>query len=37
VRDLGGTVAGWSFLLEIAPLKGRERLLGAPVSTVAAV
>jgi adenine phosphoribosyltransferase len=36
-RKLGAEVIGWSFLLEISFLKGRERLEGAPYHVVAAV
>jgi adenine phosphoribosyltransferase len=36
-RKLGAEVIGWSFLLEISFLKGRERLEGAPCQVVAAV
>jgi adenine phosphoribosyltransferase len=36
-RKLGAEVVGWSFLLEISFLKGRERLEGAPCHVVAAV
>jgi adenine phosphoribosyltransferase len=36
-RKLGAEVIGWSFLLEISFLKGRERLEGAPCHVVAAV
>ncbi len=36
-RKLGAEVVGWSFLLEIAFLKGRERLEGARCHAVAAV
>jgi adenine phosphoribosyltransferase len=31
VEALGGELAGWSFLLEIAGLGGRQRLGGAPI------
>jgi adenine phosphoribosyltransferase len=34
-RNLGGELAGWSFLLEIGALKGRERLTGAICQVVA--
>lgn len=34
-RGLGAELAGWSFLLEIGMLKGRERLSGAPCHVVA--
>lgn len=38
VRRLGGVVAGFSFLIEIAPLGGRERLAsGTPVQVVLSV
>lgn len=36
-RKLGSEVVGWSFLLEISFLKGRERLQGAPSEVLAAV
>jgi adenine phosphoribosyltransferase len=36
-RKLGAEVIGWSFLLEISFLKGRERLDGASCHVVAAV
>ena len=36
-RKLGSEVVGWSFLLEISVLKGRERLSGAPSRVLAAV
>ena len=36
-RKLGGEVLGWSFLLEIAFLRGRGRLAGAPSEVLAAV
>ena len=36
-RKLGAEVIGWSFLLEISFLKGRERLEGARCHVVAAV
>jgi adenine phosphoribosyltransferase len=36
-RKLGGTVVGWSFLLEISFLEGRSRLEGAPSHSLAAV
>jgi adenine phosphoribosyltransferase len=36
-RKLGSEVVGWSFLLEIAFLKGRSRLTGAPCSVLASV
>jgi adenine phosphoribosyltransferase len=36
-RRLGSEVVGWSFLLEIAFLRGRERLAGAPVEALASV
>jgi len=32
---LGAELVGWSFLLEISALKGRDRLLGAPFHAVA--
>jgi adenine phosphoribosyltransferase len=34
-RGLGAELVGWSFLLEIAGLAGRERLSGAPYHAVA--
>ncbi|MEO8089213.1 MAG: adenine phosphoribosyltransferase [Gemmatimonadales bacterium] len=34
-RGLGAEVVGWSFLLEIGVLQGRERLIGAPCYIVA--
>jgi adenine phosphoribosyltransferase len=34
VRGLGATVLGWSFLMEIEPLKGRARLEGGPAYSV---
>jgi len=36
-RKLGAEVIGWSFLLEIAFLKGRERLEGGPCRILASV
>jgi adenine phosphoribosyltransferase len=36
-RKLGSEVVGWSFLLEIAFLKGRSRLTGAPCPVLASV
>ena len=36
-RKLGGEVVGWSFLLEIAFLKGRSRLTGAACEILASV
>jgi adenine phosphoribosyltransferase len=36
-RKLGSEVIGWSFLLEISFLKGRERLEGATCQVLAAV
>jgi adenine phosphoribosyltransferase len=36
-QKLGAEVLGWSFLLEISFLKGRERLVGAPLHVVAGV
>jgi adenine phosphoribosyltransferase len=35
VRSLGADLVGWSFLLEIKGLKGRERLSGSPAEVVA--
>jgi len=35
VQRLGGTLVGWSFLLELAALGGRARLDGAPFHTIA--
>jgi adenine phosphoribosyltransferase len=37
VRELGATVVGWSFLLEIGGLGGRGRLVGAPIHVAATV
>jgi adenine phosphoribosyltransferase len=37
VRDLGGAVVGWSFLLELGFLNGKGRLAGAPVESVAVI
>jgi adenine phosphoribosyltransferase len=34
IRQLGGQVVGWSFLLAIPVLKGAERLAGAPAHVV---
>ncbi len=36
-RKLGSELVGWSFLLEISFLKGRERLQGAPSEVLASV
>jgi adenine phosphoribosyltransferase len=36
-RKLGGDLIGWSFLLEISFLKGRELLVGAPCHVLASV
>jgi adenine phosphoribosyltransferase len=36
-RKLGSEVVGWSFLLEISFLNGRDRLTGAPSAILAAV
>jgi adenine phosphoribosyltransferase len=36
-RKLGSEVVGWSFLLEVAFLKGRSRLTGAPCPVLASV
>ncbi|HEU4526150.1 MAG TPA: adenine phosphoribosyltransferase [Gemmatimonadales bacterium] len=36
-RKLGSEVAGWSFLLEISFLRGRDRLTGAPSAILATV
>ena len=36
-RKLGAEVVGWSFLLEIGFLKGRDRLEGAPSHAVLGV
>jgi adenine phosphoribosyltransferase len=36
-RRLGSEVMGWSFLLEIAFLRGRSRLSGAPAEALASV
>jgi adenine phosphoribosyltransferase len=35
VRALGGTLLGWSFLLQIDGLGGREKLQGAPCHIIA--
>ena len=35
IRRLGGELVGWSFLLEIAALRGRRQLTGAPVHVLA--
>ena len=35
VRGLGGTLVGWSFLLELSFLKGREKLAGATAKALA--
>ncbi len=37
VRRAGAEVVGWTFLLAIAGLKGREQLTGAPVSVLHSV
>lgn len=37
VRDLGGTVAGWSFLLELEFLKGSAKLEGARIQSVVVI
>jgi adenine phosphoribosyltransferase len=37
VRSLGAELLGWSFLLEIRALRGRERLEGAPCHVVVGV
>lgn len=37
VRRLGGEVVGWSFMLEIAVLKGASQLHGAPVYNLVSV
>lgn len=37
VQDLGATVAGWSFLLELSFLKGAGQLAGAPVRSLAVI
>ena len=36
-RELGTNLQGWSFLLEIGGLGGRERLAGAPIHVTATV
>jgi adenine phosphoribosyltransferase len=36
-RKLGSEVVGWSFLLDISVLRGRERLTGAPSEVLASV
>jgi adenine phosphoribosyltransferase len=37
VRDLGGVVVGWSFLLELGFLAGSSKLTGAPVESVVVI
>jgi adenine phosphoribosyltransferase len=37
VRDLGATVAGWSFLLELGFLGGNGRLAGAQIQSVVVI
>jgi adenine phosphoribosyltransferase len=37
VRDLGGEVAGWSFLLELGFLKGNAKLTGAPTRSLVVI
>jgi adenine phosphoribosyltransferase len=37
VRQLGGELVGWSFLLELTFLSGRSRLAGAPVDAIVAL
>jgi adenine phosphoribosyltransferase len=37
VRALGAELVGWSFLMEIGALCGREKLAGAPVETMLSV
>lgn len=37
VRDLGGIVAGWSFLLELGFLNGKTKLTGAPAQSVVVI
>jgi len=34
VKQLGGELIGYLFILEIAVLKGREKLGGVPVTTL---
>jgi hypothetical protein len=34
---LGAELVGWSFLMEIGALCGREKLAGAPVETMLSV
>lgn len=37
VRDLGGAVVGWTFLLELGFLAGKGKLEGAPIHSVAVI
>jgi adenine phosphoribosyltransferase len=37
VRDLGGVVLGWSFLLELGFLSGKTKLAGAPIRSVVVI
>ena len=37
VRDLGATVAGWSFLLELGFLRGKAKLSGAQIQSVVVI
>lgn len=37
VRDLGATVVGWSFLLELGFLQGKARLEGAQIQSVVVI
>lgn len=37
VRQLGGELVGWSFLLELTFLDGRSKLIGAPAVSVVAL
>jgi adenine phosphoribosyltransferase len=37
VRDLGATVGGWSFLLELGFLEGKARLAGAQIQSLVVI
>jgi adenine phosphoribosyltransferase len=37
VRDLGGVVVGWTFLLELGFLAGKERLVGASIRSLVVI
>ena len=37
VGDLGGTLAGWAFLLELGFLDGKSKLAGGPVQSVVVI